>query len=44
VVQVGDGHKVQCQGKCIGFILDFKGLKIQQDFFFIFTVGGADLV
>jgi len=43
VVEVGDGHKVQCQRKCKGFILDLQGLKIQQDFF-VFVVGGADMV
>ncbi|WVY96197.1 hypothetical protein V8G54_028348 [Vigna mungo] len=43
VVEVGDGHKVHCQGKCHGFILEAQGLKIQQEFF-VFTLGGADVI
>lgn len=43
VVEVGDGHKVHCQGKCQVFILDLQGLQIQQEFF-VFNLGGADIV
>ncbi|WVZ20256.1 hypothetical protein V8G54_007578 [Vigna mungo] len=43
VVEVGDGHKVHCQGKCHGFILEVQGMKIQQEFF-VFTLGGADVI
>ena len=30
VAEAGDGHKVHCQGKCQGFLLDLQGLRIQQ--------------
>ncbi|WVZ02752.1 hypothetical protein V8G54_023558 [Vigna mungo] len=43
MVEVGDGHKVHCQGKCQGLILEVQGLQIQQDFF-VFSLGGADIV
>ena len=43
VVEVGDGRKIECQGKCADFILEIQGLQIQQDFF-IFEIGGADIV
>lgn len=38
MVEVGDGHRVRCQG----FLLDLQGLQVQQQFF-IFELGGADM-
>ncbi|WVY98099.1 hypothetical protein V8G54_030250 [Vigna mungo] len=43
VVEVGDGHKVHCEGKCTGFVLELQGLNIQQEFL-IFYLGGASVV
>ncbi|XP_027905740.1 uncharacterized protein K02A2.6-like [Vigna unguiculata] len=43
VVEVGDGHKVRCQGKCQGFLLDLQGFQVQQQFF-VFDLSGADIV
>lgn len=43
VVEVGDGRKLKCQGKCTNFMLEIQGLKICQDFF-IFNIGGANVV
>lgn len=40
VVEVEDGRRVHCHGKCDDFILEIQGLKIQQEFF-IFEIGGV---
>ncbi|XP_057451806.1 uncharacterized protein LOC130743580 [Lotus japonicus] len=43
VVEVGDGHKVKCQGKCQQLMLDVQGVEILQDFY-LFGLQGVDLV
>ena len=43
VVEVGDGRKIECQGKCADFILEIQRLQIQQEIF-IFEIGGADIM
>lgn len=43
MVEVEDGHKVRCQGKCQGLTLEVQGVQIQQDFF-VFSLCGADVV
>ena len=43
VVEVGDGRKIDCQGKCADFILEIQGLQIRQEFF-TFEIGGPDIV
>lgn len=42
-VELGDGHKVRCQGKCQELILEVQGQQIQQDFF-VFLLSGVDIV
>ncbi|KAL6495833.1 hypothetical protein OROGR_030396 [Orobanche gracilis] len=43
IVEVGDGHKVKCKGKCSKLSLQLQGMEIEQDFY-LFTLQGVDLV
>lgn len=43
VVEIGDGRRLRCQGKCTDFVLEVQGLKTRQEFF-IFDNGGADVL
>lgn len=42
-MEVGDGHKVHCQGKCVEYVLELQGLIIQQDVF-IFYLERVDVI
>ena len=43
MVEVGDGHKVKCQGLCRDLWIEFQELKFTQNCY-LFDLGGADLV
>ncbi|XP_057458006.1 uncharacterized protein LOC130748778 [Lotus japonicus] len=43
IVEVGDGHRVKCKGKCSKLCLQLQGLEVEQDFY-LFTLQGVDLV
>ncbi|XP_057445429.1 uncharacterized protein LOC130737628 [Lotus japonicus] len=42
-VEVGDGYKVRCQGKCEGLMVDIQGIQFQQEYY-LFGLQGIDLV
>jgi len=42
LVEVGDGRRRKCQGKCTNFVLEIQGLKNRQEFL-IFDIGGRML-
>lgn len=43
IVELGDGHRLKCKGKCFKLSLLLQGMEIKQDFYF-FTLQGVDLV
>ena len=43
LVEVGDGHKVRCKGKCLKLKFQLQQLEIEQDFY-LFTLKGVDIV
>ncbi|XP_019459980.1 PREDICTED: uncharacterized protein LOC109359744 [Lupinus angustifolius] len=43
VVEVGDGHKVQCQGRCAQLGFQLQGLDFTQEFY-LFELEGVDVV
>ena len=43
LVEVGDGHKVRCKGKCPKLKFQLQQLEIEQDFY-LFTLKGVDIV
>lgn len=43
IMELGDGHRVKCKGKCSKLSLLLQGMEIKQDFY-LFTLQGVDLV
>ena len=43
LVEVGDGHKVRCKGKCPKLKFQLQQLEIEQEFY-LFTLKGVDIV